>query len=136
MAICTKRNVILDPFTAGMRTALDSELSTLGDPLSDLGSTLAYWPEPSDPATDLFEASRLPGFATRSETCDTYAADSGRELTALTFWEVLGMWKIAIIAEGVRRRAIDEPSNAAEGGPAHGRDDRCTGRARRHRADA
>lgn len=111
------RNVILDPVTAGVRAALDWELSTLGDPLADLGSTLAYWPEPSDPPSGLFEASKLEGFATREEIAETYAAESGRELGALTFWEVLGMWKIAIIAEGIRRRALDEPANAAEDGP-------------------
>ncbi|NQD89511.1 phosphotransferase family protein [Paenarthrobacter sp. CM16] len=111
------RNVILDPVTAGVRATLDWELSTLGDPLADLGSTLAYWPEPADPPSGLFEASTLDGFASRQEIAETYAAESGRELGALTFWEVLGMWKIAIIAEGVRRRAMDEPANAAENGP-------------------
>lgn len=85
--------------------------------MADLGSTLAYWPEPSDPPSGLFEASKLAGFATRKEIAETYAAESGCELAALTFWEVLGMWKIAIIAEGVRRRSLDEPANAAEGGP-------------------
>jgi aminoglycoside phosphotransferase (APT) family kinase protein len=111
------RNVILDPVSAGVRAALDWELSTLGDPLAALGCTLAYWPEPSDPPSGLFEASKLDGFATRKEIAETYAAESGRELGALTFWEVLGMWKIAIIAEGVRRRSLDEPANAAEDGP-------------------
>jgi aminoglycoside phosphotransferase (APT) family kinase protein len=85
--------------------------------LADLGSTLAYWPEPSDPPSGLFEASKLAGYATRKEITDTYEAESGREVGALTFWEVLGMWKIAIIAEGVRRRSLDEPANAAEDGP-------------------
>jgi hypothetical protein len=46
-----------------------------------------------------------------------YLAASGRDGGALGFWRVLGMWKIAIIAEGVRRRALEEPRNAAEGGP-------------------
>lgn len=111
------RNVIVDPDSAQVRAALDWELCTLGDPLADLGTTLAYWPEQSDPPIGLFEASRLPGFATRREISEAYAAQSGRDLTGLDFWEVLGMWKIAIIIEGVRRRAHDEPANAAEGGP-------------------
>ncbi|MEU0313103.1 phosphotransferase [Nocardioides sp. NPDC006273] len=110
------RNVILDPVTAGVRATLDWELSTMGDPLADLGSTLAYWPEPSDPPSGLFEASKLEGFVSRRKIAETYAAEYGRELGALTFWEVLGMWKIAIIAEGVRRRALDELANEAEDG--------------------
>jgi aminoglycoside phosphotransferase (APT) family kinase protein len=111
------RNVILDPKTATVRAVLDWELCTLGDPLADLGSTLAYWPEAGDPPIGLFDATRLPGFVTRHEMSEAYAAASGRDLADLPFWEVLGMWKIAIIAEGVRRRALDEPANAAEGGP-------------------
>ncbi|GGU14841.1 phosphotransferase family protein [Nocardioides albus] len=111
------RNVILDPTTTQVRAALDWELCTLGDPLADLGTTLSYWPEPAEPSIGMFEASQLPGFATRREITSAYAAASGRDLDALTFWEVLGMWKIAIICEGVRRRALDEPANAAEGGP-------------------
>ena len=111
------RNVIIDPVTCAVRAALDWELCTLGDPLADLGSTLAYWPEASDEPIGLFEASRLPGFATRAEIAAAYAQGTGADLAALPFWEVLGMWKIAIIAEGVRRRALDEPANAAEGGP-------------------
>lgn len=111
------RNVILDPESCAVRAALDWELCTLGDPLADLGSTLAYWPQASDEPIGLFEASRLPGFATRDEIAQAYASASGADLSALPFWEVLGMWKIAIIAEGVRRRALDEPANAAEGGP-------------------
>lgn len=111
------RNVIADPASAQVRAALDWELCTLGDPLADLGTTLAYWPEADDPQIGLFEASRLPGFTTRAEIVDAYADASGRDLTALPFWEVLGMWKIAVIVEGVRRRALDEPANAAEGGP-------------------
>jgi aminoglycoside phosphotransferase (APT) family kinase protein len=111
------RNVIIDPVTCAVRAALDWELCTLGDPLADLGSTLAYWPEASDEPIGLFEASRLPGFATRAEIAAAYAQGTGADLAALPFWEVLGMWKIAIIAEGVRRRALDEPANAAAGAP-------------------
>lgn len=111
------RNVIADPVTCAVRAALDWELCTLGDPLADLGSTLAYWPEAGEEPIGLFGASRLPGFATRAEIAEAYAKATGADLAALPFWEVLGLWKIAVIAEGVRRRAIDEPANQAEGGP-------------------
>lgn len=111
------RNVILDPATCAVRAVLDWELCTLGDPLADLGSTLAYWPERSDRLTGISDASARPGFATRQEIAESYAERSGRDLATITFWHALGLWKIAIICEGIRRRAIDEPSNAAEGGP-------------------
>lgn len=110
------RNIIADPHTGAVRAVLDWELSTLGDPLADIGSLLAYWPQADDPQTPLFAASTLPGFVGRRELAETYLAASGREGSNLDFWHVLGLWKIAVISEGVLRRALDEPRNAADGG--------------------
>jgi aminoglycoside phosphotransferase (APT) family kinase protein len=42
-----------------------------------------------------------------------YAAEAGRDLGALAFWHALGLWKVAIISEGVRRRALEDERNAA-----------------------
>lgn len=111
------RNVICAPETGTIRAVLDWELCTLGDPLADIGSLLAYWPESTDPPPRHFAASILPGFATRRELATAYLDTTGRDESALDFWHVLGLWKIAIICEGVLRRALDEPLNAAEGGP-------------------
>ncbi|MCD2114872.1 phosphotransferase family protein [Rhodococcus rhodochrous] len=111
------QNVIADPQTGNVRAVLDWELSTLGDPLADVGSLLAYWPEASDEPTALFAASTLPGFASRADLTDAYMKASGRDITDLPYWHVLGLWKIAIIAEGVLRRALEDPRNAADGGP-------------------
>lgn len=111
------RNVIVDPELGDVRAVLDWELSTLGDPLADIGSLLAYWPEASDGATHAFAASALPGFSSREQIARTYLEASGRERSDLDYWHALGLWKIAVIAEGVMRRALDEPSNAADGGP-------------------
>lgn len=111
------RNVIADPATGDLRAVLDWELSTLGDPLADIGSLLAYWPEAGDPPTGLFAASTLPGFADRRGVADAYLAASGRDGSDLDYWHVLGLWKIAVICEGVLRRALDDPRNAADGGP-------------------
>ncbi|MEU5907192.1 phosphotransferase family protein [Micromonospora sp. NPDC047467] len=115
-------NLIVDPSSGAVRAVLDWELSTLGDPLADLGSLLAYWQEPGDPPLGLFNASRLPGFPSRAEVTAAYAERSGRDLAALPFWHVLGLWKVAIILEGVYRRALDEPANAAQPGSLPDRD--------------
>ncbi|CAM4202532.1 phosphotransferase family protein [Janibacter anophelis] len=105
------RNVIVDPDDARVRAILDWELSTLGDPLADLGTLLAYWPRPGDPPTMRFDASTVEGFASREELVEHYVAASGRDVSALPFWHGLGLWKLAIILEGVRRRQLDDPRN-------------------------
>ena len=109
------RNVIVDPADGRLLAALDWELSTLGDPLADLGSTLAYWPEPGEDPHGMFAGSAQGGFPTRDDLVEAYAVASGREPVGLGFWHVLGVWKVGVIAEGVLRRVQDEPANATEG---------------------
>lgn len=105
------RNVIVNPDDASVRAILDWELCTLGDPLADLGTVLAYWPQPGDPPTMRFDASMVEGFATREELVERYVAATGRDVTHVPFWHGLGLWKLAIILEGVRRRQLDDPRN-------------------------
>lgn len=105
------RNVIIDPQTASVRAILDWELCTLGDPLADLGTLLAYWPQAGDPPTMRFDAPTVPGFATRTELVERYVEVTGRDVSAVPFWHGLGLWKTAIIIEGVRRRQLDDPRN-------------------------
>jgi aminoglycoside phosphotransferase (APT) family kinase protein len=112
------RNVIVSRGTGAVIGALDWELSTLGDPLADMGTLLAYWPEPGEDIGD-FPASTLAGFPDRAELARIYLAQTGRDPHALTYWHVLGLWKLAIIAEGVMRRVMDTRQNkAAAGTPA------------------
>lgn len=110
------RNVITDRQTGAVVAALDWELSTLGDPLADMGSLLAYWVEPGEDIGGDFPASALPGFPNRADMAAAYLDATGRDRDALTFWHVLGLWKLAIIAEGVMRRAADTPGNKAAAG--------------------
>ncbi|WP_227985280.1 phosphotransferase family protein [Nocardia spumae] len=110
------RNVITSRETGAVVAALDWELSTLGDPLADMGSLLAYWVEPGEDIGGDFPASALPGFPDRAQMADAYLEATGRDRDALTFWHVLGLWKLAIIAEGVMRRAADTPGNKAAAG--------------------
>jgi len=83
--------------------------------LADMGTLLAYWPEPGEDIGD-FPASTLDGFPDRAELAHIYLEQTGRDPQALKYWHVLGLWKIAIIAEGVMRRAMDTRENKAAAG--------------------
>lgn len=109
-------NVITDPDQGEVSAVLDWELSTLGDPLADVGGLLAYWPQADDEVKTGFAGPSLPGFPSREELVQSYAQSTGRDVGAIGFWYVLGLWKIAIIAEGVLRRIIDDPRNTAVSG--------------------
>ncbi|ACC38625.1 acyl-CoA dehydrogenase FadE36_1 [Mycobacterium marinum M] len=112
------RNLITSPETGAVVATLDWELSTLGDPLADMGSLLTYWMEPGESGVGDFAPSTLDGFPDRAEMTRLYLEETGRDPAALQYWHVLGLWKLAIIAEGVMRRAMDEPQNkASEGTP-------------------
>ncbi|MGO9033593.1 phosphotransferase family protein [Mycobacterium sp.] len=111
------RNVITSHMTGEVVGVLDWELSTLGDPLADMGSLLAYWPQPGE--EDIaggFAATALEGFPDRAEMARVYLAQTGRDAATLKYWHALGLWKIAVIAEGVMRRAMDVPQNKAAAG--------------------
>lgn len=111
------RNVITSRAGGDVVAVLDWELSTLGDPLADMGSLLAYWPQPGeeDIAGD-FVAATLDGFPDRDELARVYLEETGRDPAALAYWHALGLWKVAIIAEGIMRRVLDNPANKAAGG--------------------
>ncbi len=110
------RNLITSRESGQVVATLDWELSTLGDPLADMGSLLTYWAEPGEVTGGDFAPSTLDGFPDRAEMTRLYLAETGRDSAALQYWHVLGLWKLAIIAEGVMRRAMDEPENKAATG--------------------
>ena len=110
------RNAIVSHATGEVIGVLDWELSTLGDPLADMGSMLAYWPEAGEDIGGDFAASTLDGFPDRAELAQIYLDQTGRDPQALTYWHALGLWKVAVIAEGVMRRAMDTPQNKAAAG--------------------
>jgi aminoglycoside phosphotransferase (APT) family kinase protein len=116
------RNIVVSAADGEILAALDWELATLGDPIADLGTTLAYWPEHDETILPEFRALLLPGYPRRADLVERYCVTSGRDVTdaELGFWHALALWKIAIIAEGILRRAQQDPRNrAASGIPVH-----------------
>jgi aminoglycoside phosphotransferase (APT) family kinase protein len=86
---------------------LDWELSTLGDPLADLGLLMVYWTEPGDTTSALGVApTTVPGFASRAELKARYAAKTGRDVANLEYYVAFGYWKIACILQGVLARYL------------------------------
>ncbi|WP_433059055.1 phosphotransferase family protein [Dactylosporangium sp. CS-033363] len=91
---------------ARVRAVLDWELSTLGDPLADLGLLLFYWREPGEPKPLLTPAiTRGAGFPARAHLAERYAQRTGADLAELAFYEAFAHLKFAVIAQGVAARA-------------------------------
>lgn len=100
-------NCVLDPGEAGrVNAVLDWEMSTVGDPLADLGLLLFYWREPGEEPWRLApSATRAAGFPGRSEIAARYADRAGADLSQLAFYEVFAYFKFAVITQDVAARA-------------------------------
>jgi aminoglycoside phosphotransferase (APT) family kinase protein len=101
-------NLVLNPEDlTEVRAVLDWEMTTIGDPLFDLAVSLSYWVEPGD-SQELKEV--LPtvtdtkGFMTRKEFIDYYAKRSGRDLSNMHWYMVLGYFKLTVILQQIYAR--------------------------------
>ena len=94
-------------FEGRIAAVLDWEIATLGDPLADLGYVLHSWPEPGEagPAHRM-SPTETPGFPTRAQLTDRYAARSGRDVSGIDFYVAFAHWKSACIVEGVYARYL------------------------------
>lgn len=103
-------NLMLGAADPGQVVALlDWEMSAVGDPLVDLGLSLAYWTQRGFPAghryrTLIGEPGAALGFYTRAELLERYAARTGRNLPDLRWYEVLGVFKLAVILQQIYAR--------------------------------
>jgi aminoglycoside phosphotransferase (APT) family kinase protein len=91
---------------------LDWEMSTLGDPLTDLAHLLVYWGTTRGRLTHESQTiAEQPGFLSSTELADRYALRSGRDLSNLDFYLAFEHWRAAIIKEGIysRTRSGDHP---------------------------
>jgi aminoglycoside phosphotransferase (APT) family kinase protein len=101
-------NVVFDAADPGrINAVLDWELSTLGDPLADLGMLLMFWRQSGEPDVSSLTPgiTHLPGFPTRVEMARHYAEVTGADLEHLDVYTAFAHFKFAVIAQGVSVRA-------------------------------
>lgn len=101
-------NLVLDPENLShIHAVLDWEMCTVGDPLMDLGTSLAYWIEPEE--ANLLSASIgnltwLPGNLTSQQLIERYATQSGRNVDNILFYYIFGTFKIGVIVQQIYAR--------------------------------
>jgi aminoglycoside phosphotransferase (APT) family kinase protein len=100
-------NLVLTASLDGIAAVLDWEMATVGDPLMDLGTSLAYWPDADD--EDALRRlpvgpTALPGNLPRAAVVERYARRSGRDTAEILFYYVFGLFKVAVIAQQIYHR--------------------------------
>jgi aminoglycoside phosphotransferase (APT) family kinase protein len=101
-------NVVLDS-AFDIIGVLDWEMTTLGDPMMDLGGSMAYWIQADD--EPLFHAlrrqpSHAPGMLTRGEVVAYYGERSGWSVASFDFYEVFGLFRLMVILQQIYRRYV------------------------------
>jgi aminoglycoside phosphotransferase (APT) family kinase protein len=104
-------NTVLHPTKTGRIVAvLDWEMSTLGDPFTDLGALLTFWSENGD--ADVLTAARIvapvtaaPGFPSRAEVIERYARRTGFDVSDADWYQSFAFFKLAVVCQGIAARA-------------------------------
>lgn len=97
--------VLAGPQNPSIKAVLDWEMATVGDPLMDLGTSLAYWAEAGDDdILKMFNLSYLEGNFTRSEVIEYYASKSPLNLENMIFYYTYGLFKVGVIAQQIYKR--------------------------------
>jgi aminoglycoside phosphotransferase (APT) family kinase protein len=94
---------------ARIAAVVDWEMSTLGDPLADLGLTLSYWADGGEAFPDLnvgATVTALAGFFTRDQFAARYAELTGRDVSGIGYYIAFGYFKLAVVLEGIHARYL------------------------------
>jgi len=101
-------NLVLDPGQPDrIIGVLDWEMATFGDPLMDLGNSLAYWVQADDPEEVQVMRTmptHLPGALTRDEIIARYGEKTGRDVSCFDFYQCFGLFRLAVIAQQIYNR--------------------------------
>ncbi|MFF0449141.1 phosphotransferase family protein [Streptomyces sp. NPDC004609] len=87
-----------------IKAVLDWEMSTLGDPLTDLGLLAMYSEELNVPDAPINTTAAAPGHPKTAELIERYAARSGRDTSAVSWYTAFAWFKLAVILEGIHYR--------------------------------
>ena len=101
-------NLVLD-MQLQVVAVLDWEMATVGDPLMDLGGALAYWVQADDDAVMRMskrQPTDLPGMPTRAQVVERYCAATGVVVDDWSFYEVFGLFRLAVIVQQISRRYV------------------------------
>lgn len=113
-------NVILDPKTSEIIAVLDWEMSTLGDPISDLAISLVYWSQAGDTLRNEIpvaqEVTSGPGFWTREQVVQRYVSQTGYDISHLDECIALACFKLAVIMESIHHRNLSGKQLGAAAG--------------------
>lgn len=112
-------NVLCWPDRPEVAAIVDWEMTTIGDPLVDLGWLLITWPGPNGPEVGTIGAKPWDGFPSREELVTRYASRSDRDLSALEWYEVLAGFKAGIVLEGTHARACAGQADESIGAHLH-----------------
>ena len=96
-------NVLVDEADE-ITAVLDWEMSTLGDPLTDLGLLVMYTELAGAGGGIIPAAATAPGYPTARELVDRYAAQCGRDVSGLGWYVAFASFKLAVVAEGIHFR--------------------------------
>jgi aminoglycoside phosphotransferase (APT) family kinase protein len=86
----------------------DWDMATLGDPLVDLGTLLAYWAQPDDPTYLVFgpEAVAIGDMMSKAEVRERYASRTGFDISSIAYFEGMALFRIAVIIEQIYARYL------------------------------
>ncbi len=112
-------NVMYRHDSGDLAAIVDWELTTIGDPLLDLGWLMATWPEKPEPEVEDVSVKPWKGFPTAQELVEHYRPRTTRDLAALDWYAVLACYKLGIILEGTHARACAGKAPKATGDLLH-----------------
>jgi aminoglycoside phosphotransferase (APT) family kinase protein len=102
-------NSMFDHELKNLTGLFDWEMSTVGDPLADLGAAMSYWFQEDDPELLKYGLGKPPvtalkGFFTRKEFLEAYAKKSGRDISSMNFYLTFAYFKLAVICQQIYYR--------------------------------